>query len=113
MENEFVGIVLYDIQLGGHLNGVYANNQSPRNLNSISTETARFNEALQQSDGVIINNYDVFYFDGENEQRGQLRLVFNTDQTIRASWIINNEEWFNGLGFQMNENQIVIYYRNS
>ncbi|MCU4190124.1 hypothetical protein M9Q43_13255 [Flavobacterium sp. HXWNR29] len=112
MEQDFVGIVLYDIQLNGHLNGVYANNQSPT-LNRILTETARFINSVTDTSGRIINRYDVFYFDGENDHRGELRLVFNEDRTIRAFWIVNNEEWFNGLGFQMNDRQIAIYYNPS
>ena len=108
------GIILYDIQLDGHLTGVYTNNH-PLSNGTISTETAR----LVSSDGSFRGNgrmeYECFWFDHvEGSING--RLVFTvTNGTIEAEWFVGNDTLptFTGYGFQMNERQIAISYNEA
>ena len=109
MEEEFRGIILYDIQLNGDLNGVYTNNLTPNA--ELFTETARF--LRDASSGDFSNGnmvYDCFYFDFE-AGRVNATLVFEIqNRLIRAQWLVNDKIVFIGEGYQMNERQIAIAY---
>lgn len=110
MEEILRGIILYDIQLNGDLNGVYTNNLTPNA--DLYTETARLLEFTGdfRTNGTRI--YDCFYFDAE-AGRVNARLEFEINNgIINASWIIdgNEEPAFVGQGYQMNERQIAIAY---
>lgn len=108
---KFSGIVLYDIQLNGNLNGVYTNN---RNVNAqLYTETAQLLPGFVgdfRTTGRMV--YNCFYFD-EQAGRVNARLEFVvTNGIINARWILVGEDapTFIGQGYQMNERQIAISY---
>jgi len=105
------GIVLYDIQLDGNLNGVYINDH-PLTNGEILTETARF----IQGDGGFRGNgtmeFQCVWFD-QVEGPISASLTFDiTNGVIQAQWVIDGETnpTFSGYGFQMNERQIAISY---
>jgi hypothetical protein len=111
--NEFRGIILYDIQLNGNLNGVYTNNRTPNS--ELFTETAQL---LPGSIGDFRTNgrmvYDCFYFDAESG-RVNATLVFEIENgIINVQWTIEGDEnpIFIGEGYQMNQRQIAITYTN-
>lgn len=107
------GIVLYDLELDGNINEVYTNNH-PQSNGNILTETAR----IVESDGGFRGNgrmvYECFYFDHLSGPTN-CTLTFNVvDGVIHADWILNGENTpsFTGMGFQMNERQIAIFYES-
>jgi len=111
MEEKFRGIVLYNLELNGNLNGVYTNNLTPNA--EIFTETNR-RINVKDNDNEIndIRNYDCFYYDFEEGRVDcSLRLII-TNGIYRAEWIRLNEQTpiFIGEGFRMNERQIAISY---
>lgn len=112
--NRLRGIILYDIQLNGDLNGVYTNNH-PDTQARLYTETARLRQPfVQQYHELNMNNgtmvYDCFYFDVDN-QRVNCTLKFEiTNSIIQATWSDNTRILFTGEGYQMNERQIAITY---
>jgi len=100
--NEFRGIVLYNIELNGNLNGVYTNDH-PITNNRIFTETARPRDNET-------NVYDCFYFDAA-DGRVNCTLTFTiTNGIYDAEWELENGFIFRGRGFQMNDRQIAISY---
>ncbi|MEW5677173.1 hypothetical protein ABGT15_12740 [Flavobacterium enshiense] len=109
--NRLRGIILYDIQLNGNLNGVYTNNRTPNS--ELFTETARF--LRDESFGDFINGlmlYESFYFDFESGRvNARLEFVINNG-IINARWIVDGDEEpaFVGQGYQMNHHQIAISY---
>lgn len=108
--NEFRGIVLYNIELNGNLNGVYTNNH-PITNGRIFTETARLRDNTLVEQGTEVIVYDCFYFD-VNESV-ECTLTFRiTNRIIDAFWQLPNQTApiFTGQGFQMNERQIAISY---
>ncbi len=101
------GIVLYNIELDGGLNGVYTNDKIPNA--EIFTETAKL-RAESQSAVSVIRTYDCFYFDVNNVQQ-ICTLIFTIENNMyTAVWFINDEEVFRGQGFQMNNRQIALSY---
>ena len=106
---EFRGIVLYDLERNGNLNGVYTNNH-PLIHNTIFTETARFRPNDSNINGnTEIRQYDCFYFDTEGGIECNLRFTI-TNGIFDAVWSIGQRVIFGGQGFQMNERQIAISY---
>ena len=107
--NEFKGIVLYNIERDGNLNGVYTNNDSNGNAR-IATETARLiDDSLVEGD-TEVHIYDCFYFN--NDEGINCTLTFRiTNGIYRADWQLNDgTPIFIGEGFQMNDRQIAISY---
>ncbi|WP_162127943.1 hypothetical protein [Flavobacterium phycosphaerae] len=106
---EFRGLVLYNLELDGNLNGVYTNNH-PDLRGQIFTETARLRDDTIIVDETQIRVYDCFYFDAVD---GSINctLTFNiTNRIITATWTLNGRVIFTGEGFQMNDRQIAISY---
>ncbi len=107
------GIVLYNIELEGNLNGVYTNNHSEM-MARIFTETARLTENALIENGTEVHIYDSFYFDAI-DGRVNCTLTFRiTNGIYNAEWRLLDEEnpLFIGEGFLMNERQIAISYRS-
>jgi hypothetical protein len=111
MKEKLRGVILYDIQLNGNLNGVYTNNRTPNS--ELYTETARL---LPGSVGDFRTNgrmvYECFYFDAESG-RVNARLEFEIiNGLINARWFIGNDQnpTFTVQGYQMNQTQIAIAY---
>lgn len=107
--NEFRGIVLYNIELNGNLNGVYTNDHPITNAR-IFTETARLiNDTLIENE-TKVHEYDCFYFDAV-DGRVNCTLTFRiTNGIYNAEWVLENGYIFRGQGFQMNDRQIAISY---
>ena len=106
--DELKGIVLYDIERDGCLNGVYTNNLTPNA--EIYTETAKRKSRVDNKN-TIVEVYDCFYFDAESE-RVNCTLTFEIiNGIINAEWrLLNNDIIFTGQGFLMNDRQIAISY---
>lgn len=104
------GIVLYDKQLNGKLNGVFTNND-PNNNAEIFTETARPNLNKKCVNGGTW--YEMFYFDSSNGRfNGELNLYKNNHNMFIAEWYVGGSLIFSGFGFDMNERQISLYYES-
>ena len=105
------GLVLYDKQLNGFLNGVFANDDS-KNGGRIFTETARPNPDRMCENGG--DWYEVFYFDGNNgKTSGELNLYKNSNNMYIAEWFVGGNIVFKGFGFDMNERQIALSYESA
>ncbi|ESU19042.1 hypothetical protein FCR2A7T_24560 [Flavobacterium cauense R2A-7] len=114
---ELRGIILYDIQLNGDLNGVYTNNLTPNA--ELFTETAHF--LRDESFGDFINGlmlYEAFYFDFESGRVNAILEFRIVNGLITARWWREGEDriednlLFTGEGYRMNHHQIVIAYTN-
>ena len=110
--NEFRGIVLYDMQLDGNLNGVYTNDH--RELSGrILTETARVklnSEPFEGMDGTF--EYDAVYIDVDNTFVNCDLTLIVRNRIIKAEWRLQNQTGiiFRGEGFVMNDRQIALSY---
>lgn len=107
----FRGIVLYNIELDGNLNGVYTNNH--RDLSGrILTETLRPIGDPIIEEGNEVYNYNSLYFDAlEDWVDCTLKLTIS-NRIYTAEWSRENVVIFQGEGFRMNERQIAITYWN-
>lgn len=108
---EFRGIIIYNIELDGNLNGVYTNNH-PEMRGRIFTETARIrinSQPYNGEDGIFV--YDSAYIDIDNSFVN-CELVFTVqNRVISATWnILERGIIFRGEGFLMNDRQIAISY---
>ncbi len=111
--NEFFGIVLYNIERDGNLNGVFTNIRIPSAR--IFTETAR-RRIDDPGDSDNSQRYDFFYFDSNNNQEtGILTIAVDNNNIFNATWVLNGvvQPIFRGRGFLMNERQIAISYWES
>lgn len=106
---EFRGIVLYDIERNGFLNGVYSNNH-PVATGRIFTETARLVDDTLVEGTTEVHIYESLYFD--LTEWVHCRLTFRiTNGVYVAEWRLPNDEViFRGEGFLMNDRQIAITY---
>lgn len=105
------GIVLYDIERDGCLNGVYTNNLTPRS--EIFTETAKLKSKVDvKNENTIVEVYDCFYFDAVDERVDCILTFRITNGRYDAEWILigETEPRFIGQGFLMNDRQIAISY---
>ena len=108
---EFRGIVLYNIELDGNLNGIYTNNHPVTN-GRIFTETARLTDDTLVEGETEVHIYECFYFDAV-DSGVECTLTFRiTNRIIKAAWQMRDQEspLFIGEGFQMNDHQIAINY---
>jgi len=107
------GIVLYDIELDGCLNGVFTNEFSK---GQIYNEIARKKNVVdsEKTDDSLIGEYNCYYFDPVGhvseltiqEKNGPSKLP----KVYAFSWRISGKTIFHGTGYKMNEKQIVVHY---
>ena len=111
MNDQFKGIILYNIELDGNLNGVYTNNH-PNTRGEIYTETARLKKNFPQfNNNTEVREYDAFYFDLNNERVDCLLKFSIQNRIIDVIWeLVDGRVLFRGQGFQMNDRQIAISY---
>lgn len=101
------GIVLYDIELDGCLNGVYTND-GPGVQGVIYNEVARKKKTMPTG---IAGDYDCFYFDISNARHDvDLTITPGPTRTFDFLWAENSKPIFCGVGYLMNERQIAVRY---
>lgn len=106
----FNGVILYDKGLDGCLNGVYTN---------VPANGEIWNEIVKRKDGTsstdIAGDYHCQYFEinaiNNPARQGSLNISLRLNQTniYDFKWIID-EDIFTGVGYRMNEKQIVVNY---
>ncbi len=108
------GIVLYDIELDGCLNGVYTN-EHPTVDGNIYNEINRRQDKVKGDNWDINGVYECFYFD-LNNQRINATLTISYAQgrtnTYNFVWreIGQTVDSFTGIGYKMNPRQIAVHY---
>ena len=102
------GIVLYNIELNGCLNGVYTNNMADGIIfNEIAKLRKKFSEDEFEGD------YDCFYFDKDpirNDAELIIRKVEGKHRTYSFRLNVDGKARFNGIGYKMNEKQLAVHY---
>ena len=114
------GIVLYDIQMNGCLNGVYTNELA---LGVIYNEIARKQEKFIKPTDVpdkwdIEGEYDCMWFDELNSQEScVLKISRNGSSTsiYTVEWLETKTRnpRFTGVGYLMNPRQFVVRYQET
>lgn len=106
---EIRGIVLYNIERDGNLNGVYTNNH-PDMSGIIFTETARLVDDTLIEGNTQVHIYESLYFDQATWIHCKLTFGI-TNGVYQATWELPNGDIpFRGEGFLMNDRQIAISY---
>ena len=105
------GIILYNIELNGCLNGVYTN-EDKKVLGEIFNEISRIKMTSQIGADGISGRYDCFYFDLNN-----FRVDAEFEITLKKGniyefcwWDLHGSKLFQGIGYKMNEKQIGVHY---
>ena len=105
------GIILYTIESGGCLNGVFTNKKLD---GEIYNEIAR--KHTETGDNDLSGEYNCFYFDTGEEQNLRCNAELSigikngTKGTYSLLWEIDGKPVFEGLGYHMNEKQLVVHY---
>ena len=102
------GIVLYNIELDGCLNGVYTNDHVD---GDIFNEIARRHTNIGEDD--LSGIYDCFYFDINNSRIDAeltIGIKSNKNRTYAFSWEVKGKIIFEGIGYRMNEKQVAVHY---
>ena len=103
---DFNGVVLYNIELDGCLNGVYTNTGAK---GEICNEINKKRSDTENNDSIdeILGTYDCKYFD----QSGTLKIdTHPLDKRIyHFNWDIKGNE-HEGVGYKVNKEQIVVTY---
>ena len=106
------GIVLYNIERDGCLNGVYTNNLTSGA--EIFTETAKLKSKTDKktNENTFVEVYDCFYFDAVDGRIDCTLTFTSTNGIIDAKWVLLDDDrpLFIGQGFLMNDRQIAISY---
>ena len=107
----FEGIVLYTIEKHGCLNGVYTN-EHKTNGGEIHNEICRKINWKEQDQNILEGLYDCFFFDNNNERCNATLEITRTNRIYYFSWkdFDSKKESFKGVGFKMNERQLVVHY---
>lgn len=105
------GIILYDIEMDGCLNGVFTNeNANP--AGTIYNEIAKRTDGKRIEDG-IEGNYVCSWVDLNNERvNGLLNITEDPVGLFTFIWTSTHGN-FTGTGFQMNRRQIAVHYRST
>jgi len=107
--SELHGIVLYDIELGECLNGVWTNQH---NKGEIRNEIAKRTKPSEKNkDDEIAGVYKSSYIEIDNK-------IYLGDLTVEVEQGVYSFSWayedgnklFFGIGYRMNEHQITVYY---
>ena len=111
------GVVLYNIESNGCLNGVYTNDGVS---GEIFNEIARLQINGQRGEDGISGIYDCLYFDLNNSScKRSLKISVSPQHSARKiytytfEWSNENVMSFKGTGYRMNETQIVVHYTNA
>lgn len=108
-KKEYQGVISYEILPDGCLNGVYSDNHP-------DTENRIFNEILKKSDESksIDGNYKALYFDVHGPQECTVKVTPNKKNHghFYFEWFSGTKRIFDGSGWQLRENQIVVSYRH-
>jgi hypothetical protein len=106
--NKYMGIILYNIQRDGCLNGVYSN---------LGVRGEIYNEICRRKDNVIpgiLGAYYSMWFDQGNDcisdRELNIRLHNNTPGIFEFEWTVAGAINFVGIGYQMNDTQIALTY---
>ncbi len=109
------GIILYNIELDGCLNGVYTNDY---NDGIIFNEVAKLRPDSRNdrdSSSGITGTYDCFYFD-KPSLRNNTELKIKLAQGMKGRYEFvwrdeRNRVIFEGVGYIMNQRQIAVHYK--
>ncbi|MBS1596392.1 MAG: hypothetical protein JST90_18920 [Bacteroidetes bacterium] len=108
LPNNYMGIILYDIQRDGCLNGVYTN---------LGIHGEVFNEVCRKQKGQpqgLCGRYDCMWFDLNNERISDRELNvtprINAPGIFEFEWVVGGKVNFVGIGYQMNYKQIALTY---
>lgn len=108
----FHGIILYNRESDGCLNGIYTNN----NINGLI-----FNEIARRTAGVdnsIQGDYVCSYIDNGNVLHGATLTITEINPTLNRTYKFlwkdaKSQPIFEGIGFIMNKKQIAVYYKKA
>ncbi|MBS1686856.1 MAG: hypothetical protein JSS76_19115 [Bacteroidetes bacterium] len=106
--NNYMGIILYDIQNNDCLNGVYSN---------LGVGGEIYNEVCRKQKGQpqgILGRYDCMWFDINHERISDRELNITLHNSNRGvfefEWTVGGKVNFVGIGYQMNNRQIALTY---
>ena len=111
--NAFNGIILYNIELNGCLNGVYTNMEAPAGV--IYNEIARKKVAAKNEIGgaelELEGVYDCQYFVEDEMDQCELTIKRDKGSNVYSfEWQGKGLEPYHGRGYKMNSRQIVVHY---
>ena len=106
MDNNFNGIILYEIDKDGNLKGFHTNEFLDGNIN---LEIAK----KETCDLKIIGTYHSTFYKGELQIKNvklDVQIKAEKSNTFKFLWTENNFPIFKGIGYVLGENQIVVYF---
>lgn len=106
------GIILYNIEKDGCLNGVYTNEHKTVN-GEIYNEISRIKKNTKPGKDGISGIYDCFYFELQNFPfNAELEIKFKIGNVYEFIWRdLNGTPIHTGVGYKMNDKQIVAHYK--
>ena len=113
ISNDFLGIVLYDIELDNCLNGIYTNiPEGGVILNEICRK--KHNPSIAPID-TLIGDYKCIWFSNKsilNEGTLEIEYLNNYSKIYSLLWRdkVSNKIIFRGVGYKMNGKQLVVTY---
>lgn len=109
--DEFNGIILYNIQLDGNISGVYTNMPAGGRIYlEILTRMPPVNRIANVD---IVGTYQSMYFQGTERICDAVCKITRRDNSdiFTFIWTRGNNPIFEGIGYIMNQTQIVVHYR--
>jgi hypothetical protein len=105
--NDTYGIIIYNIELDGCLNGVYKNDKL-----GIYNEILRKRSRAKDIGEGLFSRYDNQYIDSYGPHTGEVRVKKDAKGFYIFEW---SEDSFKnvdfiGIGYKMNTRQIAVYY---
>lgn len=105
------GIILYNIELNGCLNGVYTN-EDKTVVGEVYNEISRLKMTSQLGLDGVSGRYDCFYFDLNNFRvEAELEITLISGNMYEFYWWnLHGKKIFQGIGYKMNERQVAAHY---
>jgi hypothetical protein len=106
MDDNFNGLIIYDIQLNGGLSGIYTNELEDGNINlEIATK-------ISGGSGIEGTYHSIYSQGGVSIFEAALEITLKTNRknTLKFIWTHNKSTIFEGIGYLMNQTQIAVHY---
>lgn len=102
------GIIIYNIECNNCLNGVYTNELAS---GIIFNEIAIKKDQLSSSS--IEGEYNCAYFENSNQlENVTLTIASNKSGIYEFQWRLKGKIIFEGIGYRMKQNQIIVHYKS-
>ncbi len=101
------GVILYNLEMDGCLNGVYTNQGAS---SEIYSEILKKKPKAAKVDDILFSDYDCQFMDNDGPHYCEVKMKKHKYGYYILEWFEHGDLNCRGIGYRMNDRQIVVYY---